>query len=288
MEKGSPLMIPTEKSRRSDRIELELRITVSGIDAQGHDFMEESYTTIVGRHGAKIVLSRPLVPDQEVMIRCEGSGRESAAWVVGHLGEDEEGEYYSVKFLDPQVDVWGIEFPPLQESERAVERVLLECIGCRSRELTYLDEFETEVFEANHEVSHPCKQCRDRTLWRKSVGTEAVEPQTPLVASLVVATRPQNERKHPRMDLHVKACVRSPEFGQEVVSTMNVSRGGFAFESAHRYAVGMMVQVSVPYSLEGANIFTPALIARVKDSGQDDRKIIGVAYVPMHKGWPAE
>ena len=172
-------MTPTEKTRRSDRIELELRITVSGTDAQGQDFMEETYTTIVGRHGAKIVLSRPLVPDQELTIRCEGSGRESDAWVVGHLGEDEEGKYYSVKFLDPQVDVWGIEFPPLQESDRAVARVLLECVKCRSRELSYLDEFETEVFEANHQVLHPCKQCRDRTLWRQSVGAATAELQTP-------------------------------------------------------------------------------------------------------------
>jgi len=281
-------MIPTEKTRRSDRIELELRITVSGTDAQGQDFVEETYTTIVGRHGAKIVLNRPLVPDQELTIRCEGSGRESDAWVVGHLGEDEEGKYYSVKFLDPEVDVWGIEFPPLEESERAVERVLLECVRCRTRELTYLDESETEVFEANHQVSKQCKQCRDRTLWRQSVGAVTVEPPVPSVAPLAVATRTQNERKHPRMDLDVKAGIRSPQFGEEVVSTMNISRGGFAFKSQRGYDVGMMVQVSVPYSSAGANIFTSARIAHVKDSPKEGKKIIGVAYVPVHQGLPAK
>ena len=282
-------MRPTQKTRRSDRIELELRITVSGTDVQGHDFVEETYTTIVGRHGAKIVLSRSLMPEQELTIRCEGSGRESDAWVVGHIGEDEEGKYYSVKFLDPEVDVWGIEFPPLEESERAVERVLLECVRCRSREVTYLDEFETEVFEANHQISHQCKQCRDRTLWRQSVGTATVEPPAPSVAPLAVAARIQNERKHTRMDLKLKACVRSPQFGEEVVSTMNISRGGFAFQSSQGYAAGMMVQVSLPHSPAGANIFTPARIERVNDSPQEPKKkMIGVAYIPVHKGWPAK
>ena len=47
-------MEPSDHVRRSDRIELELRITVSGTDAQGQDFMEETYTTIVGRQGAKL------------------------------------------------------------------------------------------------------------------------------------------------------------------------------------------------------------------------------------------
>jgi PilZ domain len=281
-------MAPTGKTRRSDRIELELRITVSGTDAQGRDFMEETYTTIVGRHGAKVVLSRPLVPDQELTIRCEGSGRESDARVVGQLGEDVEGKYYSVKFLDSQVDVWGIEFPPLPEAERAVARVLLECIRCRNRELNYLDEFETEVFEANHQVSHPCKQCRDTTLWRQSVGDATTELQSPSLASRPVAARTTNERRHTRVDLNVRACVRSAQFGAEVVSTTNASRGGFAFNSSHSYVVGMVVQVSVPYSSAGGNIFTPARIAHVKDSPQDEKKIIGVAYIPVHKGWLTE
>jgi hypothetical protein len=279
-------MTATEKARRSDRIELELRVTISGTDAQGHDFMEETYTTLVGRHGAKIVLRRPLAPDQELTIRCEGSGRESDARVVGHLGEDEEGKYYSVKFLDPQVDVWGIEFPPLVESEGAVARVLLECIRCRSRELSYLDEYEMEVFEVHHQILHPCKQCRDTTSWRQSTGAATAELPSP--AALAAATPPRSERKHPRMDLKVRACVRSAQFGEEVVSTTNVSRGGFAFNSPHRYVGGMMVQVSMPYSPVGGNIFTPARIAHVEDPPPDGKKMIGIAYVPMHNGWPAK
>ena len=90
------------------------------------------------------------------------------------------------------------------------------------------------------------------------------------------------------MDLNVRACIRSTQFDEEAVSTTNVSRGGFAFKSWHSYVAGMMVQVSMPYSSEGGNIFTLARIAYVNDSPQQGKKIIGVAYVPMHKGWPAK
>lgn len=273
-------MTPAANVRRSDRIELELRITVSGTDAQGQDFMEETYTTLVGRHGAKMVFGRSLVPDQEVVIRCEGSGRESDAWVVGYVGQDEQGKYYSIKFLDPVVDVWGIEFPPLAESDGAVERVLLECVHCQSRELTYLDEFETEVFEANHHLFRSCKHCGDRTLWRRSAGA-AVAPAAP-AAPLPSTARTQDQRKHPRMSLNVRACVRSPQFGEEMVSTVNISRGGVAFKSSWGYRAGMTVQVSVPYSPEGANIFTAARVARITDLPQESMKIIGLAYVPVH------
>ena len=86
----------------------------------------------------------------------------------------------------------------------------------------------------------------------------------------------------------MKAAVRSSQFGEEVVATANVSRGGFAFKSARAYTAGMTLQVSVPYSSGGANIFTPARVARVKDIPQENVKVIGVAYVPVHKGWPAK
>ena len=283
--------MPTEKTRRSDRITVELHITVSGTDAQGVDFVVQTHTAIVGRHGAKIVLSRTLVPDQELTVRCEGSGRESDVRVVGRIGEDEKGTYYGVEFLDPEINLWDIEFPPLVESEKAVERLLLECLHCKSRELTYLDEFEAEVFEANQILSRACKRCTDTTLWRRSAEAESAEPLALPVAPAspaAAALRTQNERKETRVDLHVKASVRSSQFGEELVATENISRGGFGFKSPHAYTAGMMLQVSVPYSPGAANIFTPARVARVQDLPEERTKFIGVAYVPVHKGWPGK
>lgn len=257
----------------------------------GQDFMDDTRTAIVSRHGAKILLKRTMVPDQEMTVRCQETGKECDARLVGQIGEQAGGKYYGIEFLDPEINLWDIEFPPLADAEKAVERVVLECLHCKSRELTYLDEFEAEVFEANQILSRACKRCTDTTLWRRSAEAETPEalalpvvPASPAAAAL----RTQNERRETRVDLHVKASVRSSQFGEELVTTENASRGGFGFKSPHAYTAGMMLQVSVPYSLGAANIFTSARIAHVKDLPEERTKSIGVAYVPVHKGWPGK
>lgn len=144
--------MPAEEPRRSDRIAIELPIVISGIDAAGEAFLEQSMTAVLGRHGAKIAISRTLAPDQEVNVRCLGSAKESDARVVGQLGNGPEGFYYGIELVECGADFWDIEFPPVSESESAVVRVLLGCMRCQMRELTYLNEFQAEVLEANQEL----------------------------------------------------------------------------------------------------------------------------------------
>lgn len=81
-------------------------------------------------------------------IRCLTSGKEGDARVVGEFGEGEAGHVYGIRFLDPQLDLWGVAFPSVNESDVALGRVLLQCPGCKNREATYLDEFELEFLEA--------------------------------------------------------------------------------------------------------------------------------------------
>ena len=280
--------MPTENTRRSDRFAVKLRIKVWGTDAEGQDFAEETHTTFVARHGAKIVLHRGLVPDQELAVRCEGSGRDGNARVVGFIGEDGDGMHYAIQFLDAEADVWGIDFPPLAESEADVERVLLECLRCKTRVLTYLDELEAEVFEANQIIWRNCKSCKATTLWRRSARTAISGKPDSHVSPPSRAARAQNEREHPRVGLEVKASVRASPLGEEVVATENVSRGGFVFKSSRAYTEGMLVQVSVPYMSGGVNIYTPARIVRVKDIPQENVKLVAAAYMPRRKGRPAK
>ena len=280
--------MPTENTRRRDRFAQELRIAVWGTDADGHDFLEETHTTFVARHGAKIVLQRGLIPNQELTVRCEQSGRDGHARVVGSIGEDEHGKRYAIQFLDPEANIWGIDLPPLAESEADLERVLLECLRCKTRTLTYLDELEAEVFAANQIIWRNCESCKSMTLWRRSAGTPTTaQPDSPVSRPWREA-RAQNERKHPRVGLDVKASVRTSLLGEEVVTTENVSRGGFVFKSSRAYTKGMVVEVSLPYLSGGVNIYTPARIVRVKDVPQENVKVIAAAYVPLNKGGPAK
>lgn len=278
--------------RRSDRITLELPIEVSGTDANGVGFVEDSKTAVISRHGAKILLKHALVPEQELTIRCRATGKESDARVVGKIGSGPKGYFYGIEFLDPKVNLWDIEFPPLAESEMAVARVLLECVRCHARELTYLDAPEAEVFEANQALSRHCTRCTDMSIWKLSsiqAPTEqiqlAIQPTTVPEPHAVAPARAQNERKVVRVSLKITACIRT-WFGEEVVTTGNVSRGGISFKSSMHYAEGSVVEVAVPYSPGTGNIFAPARVEHAEKLPAEGVTLYGVSYIPVHKGWP--
>ncbi len=265
-----------DEERRSDRINLTIPIRVAGTDAVGYSFVDDARTVVVTRHGAKILAARKLAPDQEVSIHCVLTGLEVDARVLGQIGEEVDGYYYGVSFLDDSANPWGIQFPALETGKVAVGRAVLECVGCKTREVAYLDEFEVEVLEANSSITRYCMRCTESTLWKKSkVETVTAEPEV----EEAEAETGQEKRREPRRELRVRACIRSQEFGDEIVWTRNVSRGGLCFESLRRYAAHWKVDVSIPYSPGGGNIFLPARIARVQGMTASDVVLCGVAYI---------
>lgn len=274
--------------RRSDRVVIELPIVVTGTDCMGDMFLEQSSTMVVGRHGAKIALTRKLAPDQEINIRCHATGRESDVRVVGQIGTSPEGTfYYGVALLDPDIDLWGIEFPSAEEAEGAVGRVLLECVRCHTRELVYLYEFEAEVLEANRSVSRYCRKCTDATVWREVTLPAGEELPAEAVPERFAPPlkRTKNDRKHVRLDLKVNVCIRDPMYGEEVVVTENVSRGGFRFRSKKHYAEGWLIEAALPYTPGGPNIFAPARIMYTEELGTGGESVYGVAYVAAGQTW---
>ncbi len=265
-----------EDVRRSDRIALQLPIRVAGTDAMGASFVDEAKTVVIARHGARILSPRKLVPDQEISVRCLTTGLEGDARVVGQIGEELDGYYYGISFLNPEANPWGIEFPPLGGPGEVVGRVVLQCLACQTLEVAHLDEFEIEVLEANRALTRYCMRCTQSTLWKKS----ADEPTAPPPAAAPVQEAESREkRREPRRELRVQACIRSVEFGDEVVWTRNISRGGLCFESRYHYAQGWKIEVAVPYSPGGGNIFLPARIARTQALRQGDVVLCGVSYL---------
>jgi len=281
-------------ARRSDRISLEVPIEVAGTDAFGQFFTEGGRTLLLSRHGAKIALSRDLVPDQEVQVSCPSTGKSADARIVGLISSGGGAWHYGIEFLDPGIDVWGIEFPPLSESEKGVARVLMECGHCHARELAYLGEFEAEVFEANGCLSRRCKRCTDTTLWKRSLPEafgkptpSPVQPGASLQSPSSTGLRAENEREGIRVSLRMAACIRSRQHGEEILTTEDVSRGGLRFRSSKRYAIGWEVEVAAPYSKEGSNIFAPARVVHAEALPANGLTAYGLSYIPVHKGWPA-
>lgn len=263
---------------KSERISMEMAITVAGNDLMGMAFMIGGKTILVSRQGGNIKLARKLAPHQELSIRCTETGKEADARVLGQLGQAEDEYTYSVEFLESDANPWGIEFPPVAEGEEAVGRVILECGGCHMREFTYLDESQLEVLESNNSLARYCKRCADYTVWKKSTVQTGATEASPRVSS-PPPKRTENLRRENRRDVRVSACVRTIEYGDDIVRSRNASRGGLCFESNRPYSKGWKIEVAIPYTKGGANIFLAGHIVRVIHEQPGDLYACGVAYV---------
>ncbi|PYV11687.1 MAG: hypothetical protein DMG23_03560 [Acidobacteria bacterium] len=265
-------MIGPHRKRRGDRVSLAIPIQVRGTDVKDQAFIDETKTVVLSPQGATIVLRQMLEPDSKVIIRHLATGQEAECRVVGQIG-GQSGDYmYGVAILDPTVNLWGIGFPPLAESEKAVGRVLLRCHDCRNPEVIYLDELEVEVFTVNRCISRPCGSCRRTTLWKE----EEVLGSPPGAPS---GQRTSNERKQARVSSELTACIRQAGFDDDVVITENISRGGLCFNSHRLYHPGSLIQVAVPYSPSGGNIFVPARIVYGVEIQSEGLTKHGAAYV---------
>jgi hypothetical protein len=88
-----------------------------------------------------------------------------------------------------------------------------------------------------------------------------------------------DRRVDKRLALKMKACVRTHTYGDDVVATENVSKGGFGFKSKNKYGVDMVVEVSVPYSAGAGNIFSIAKIAGLRPLPHESVFVYGVCYL---------
>lgn len=271
---------------RSDRIAMSIPIRVSGTDEWGKDFLAESRTVNLSRHGATIILKQHLKPDQDLRISALRRSKEASFRVVGRIGGESDGFVYGVAQLSSDVDLWGIGFPPTSDAKRVVGRLLMECVQCKYQEIAYMNELEVQVFQANQELTRPCEKCRKATVWRGTRSETAVPgPASPSagLAAAESALTPQpstlGKRRNTRVNTRLLACIRQPGFADEVVMTENMSRGGLCFRSSKAYVSGSPIEVAVPFAAGGANIFVPARVAHLMHKETDKLFSIGVTYL---------
>jgi len=255
--------------RRSDRVSLTLLLETSGKDASGQEFKLASRTLLINRGGAVIVLERELAPEQKLHVKRQApseSHRQGQVRVVGQFGRQKDGFLYGVEILDPENDLWGIEFPPIADSSEAVARMLLECSYCRSREVAYLNEMELRGFENNRGIARHCKSCGVPSIWtqaphedEKKLATRAARNRRAAEMAAPL-TGEQRERSRMRLKTRLTACIRQPGEDDELAVCEDISPIGMCFRSKRRYESGAAIDVAVPYSPDAANIFLPARI----------------------------
>lgn len=261
--------------RRSDRISLSVPVWVKGVGRDGLALAERAKTLALSRHGASIILMRAVLPDATLTICHMESGKEAECRVVEEVGRQHDIHLYGVVLVDPEINLWDIDFPPLARAENAAARVLLECIACRNFGVVYLDEMEAEVFASSRYISRPCLHCQSATVWRDrhaGAGGHRIS---------VSGHRTTNDRVRPRVQTRIAVCIRQRGLGDEVALTENLSRGGFSFKSPTYYYAGSIVHAAVPYLPGSGNIFAPARIIHARHIPSEGVNHHGLAYIQV-------
>lgn len=263
------------KARQSERVSVALPVQVTGSNLFGDVFLCEGWTDVISQNGARIRLKQNLATDQEITVQCMETGKEAAARVIGRVNGKSKQNVYGITLLNPEAHPWGINFPLRGNSAGAVGRIVLGCQSCHTRELVYLDGFELEVLESSENLSRFCRRCTDSTIWRK-----AFEPFP--VSQTEGDDSPgswREQRQEARREVRTVACIRSREFGEELVKVRNVSRTGLCFEGHRSYEKDWKIEVAIPFSSGGGNIFLQAQIAHVQNIPSGFITLFGVEYV---------
>jgi len=90
--------------------------------------------------------------------------------VVGLVGSQAGIHTYGLTFLDPNLNFWGIDFPPATELETKASRGLFECSSCNGRETVDLNDVELDVYRINAAITRFCKRCGSLTVWTRASG----------------------------------------------------------------------------------------------------------------------
>lgn len=283
--------------RRSGRLSLAVAIRIIGSDTEGRVFSEETHTVVLSRHGEGIVSRQKLGAEQELVLREVKANREAEVRVVGEIAKQGEMYTYGVAFVDAELDFWGMEFPATLDARPAA--LLLECSGCKGTVELENGDFEYDICRIHGGLARFCEECGFLTVWRQSHElaparpkkmARAVEVKRAPEAAVALRAEPKEglgefgvakemvaladsmegmeRRARVRAKVNFFACVRTEEFGNEVVRCIDMSKGGVSFRSKHGYAKEKDVLIAVPFSPEEMNapaIYVKGRIAHVSE-----------------------
>ncbi len=100
------------KSRRSQRIDLNVPVVVYRPPREGPQFYESTQTLVVSAHGALMALTTMVAPKQTLLLQNTGSGEQQECRVVYVKKELTVPPKVAVEFTRPAPSFWHIAFPP--------------------------------------------------------------------------------------------------------------------------------------------------------------------------------
>ncbi len=97
-------------------------------------------------------------------------------------------------------------------------------------------------------------------------------------------TAVDDRRQRVRAKVNYFACVRSEAFGKDVVTCIDMSRGGLGFRTKNAYQISTEVTIAVPFSMESPNapaIYVPARVVNIAELPELKMFRCGVAFLPV-------
>ena len=275
----------TTEKRRSDRILLTIPLMVEGTDTKGRTFQADARTLVLNRHGGRIRTKHRLQADQKLNITNTVSRRSSEFRVVGPVSPfSDQGGEYGVEYLHPGRDIWGIQFPPLQQGEVEKSNALLECRKCGQVELLPVSLVEVEVLETSGILTKHCDSCNAISQWSYAKKQMAIpEPPVPEKETQTNTAAPSavpfEKRRFKRVALQLPIRICNYDGEVEITRSENISKGGFCFISEKWYQPGQGIMVTCPYHSGGANIEVRARVVNCNGTKGSRRRVYGVQFL---------
>ena len=187
---------------------------------------------------------------------------------------------------------FGTRSPASRRSSRSGDPFLRQGKGATDApKAGWRDEVSAEEKAADLEVSVPREGPNFSGLAQEE-GSETTErvvppvleeiPEEPVVAPAQEPARDPGveRRRRARAKVNFFACVKTPRFGLDIVTCLDMSKGGVGFRSRNQYKQETRIQIAVPYSPEVKDapaIFVSGRIANVRKI--DDLWRYGVEFL---------
>jgi hypothetical protein len=130
---------------------------------------------------------------------------------------------------------------------------------------------------AGHAEAHADRRTEERTDARS-------KSEARTAAAITMTTAVEDRRHRVRAKVNYFACVQSAAFGKDVVSCIDMSRGGLGFRTKNAYLISTEVTIAVPFSQDSPNapaIYVPARVVNISEIPELQLYRCGVAFLPV-------
>jgi hypothetical protein len=251
-------------TKSGQHIEIAIPIRVRGMSVENKFFDENTETRLVSPQRMVTRLRNLVELENEVHVvnlKSMVGGTFRVVWVdtVGRDGFHNLG----LELTQAEGDLWKIQFADSGEVATEAEG-WIECQRCHQRLKVRVPEARAEFFVAGFQIARPCERCKATTPWAFSTDP-ATEAAVDAPGRLGSKKRGKELRRKGRVPLRMQIKVVRDNFGipfEDICTTLNVSRGGACFVTAHPYAVGETLKVFMPYKEGELGIPVPARVVR--------------------------